>query len=420
MAAPARIAVLRAGVQGQRIDLEVLPHLTADDLKEIGVHAVGHRRKILDAISLLPADETAARAPGSPERRQLTIMFIDLVGSVDLSRKLDPEELREVMRSYQNAVAGEIARFDGHVAKFLGDGVLAYFGWPQASEDAAERAIRAGLAVAAAVVRMSAGGAQLAARIGIATGLVVVGDLLGEGAAKEEAVTGETPNLAARLQQVAEPGAVVIAESTRRLVGDLFELVGLGALPAERVRNADAGVARDRRRPGRKQVRGVARRSCHAARRARRGTRSDAVTLATGGGRRRAGPPDFRRARDREIPTGARAPRAAGCNSISFVSYACSPHHLNSPLFPFITQLEREAQFAPGDAPEERLKRLESLRCRERRDAVRGCSSALRRSAGNSERDARPRRTCLHSKGSPFSSGRSSPGSIDLLRMDPC
>ena len=213
------------------IDHEILPRLTVDDLKEIGVQAVGHRRKILDAIGLLPTDQPAARAPASAERRQLTLMFVDLVGSTDLSRRVDPEELREIMRAYQNSVAGEIARLEGHVAKFLGDGVLAYFGWPRASEDAAERAVRAGLAVARAVNGIAAGaGEQLAARVGIATGLVVVGDLLGEGAAKEEAVTGETTNLAARLQQVAEPGAIVIGESTRRLVGDLFELVGLGAL----------------------------------------------------------------------------------------------------------------------------------------------------------------------------------------------
>lgn len=212
------------------IDLEILPHLTVEDLKEIGVQAVGHRRKLLDAIGLLPADPAAALAPASAERRQLTLMFVDLVGSTDLSRRVDPEELREILRAYQNTVAGEIARLEGHVAKFLGDGVLAYFGWPRASEDAAERAVKAGLAVANAVGGMSAGAEHLLARVGLATGLVVVGDLIGEGAAKEEAVSGETPNLAARLQQVAEPGTVVIADSTRRLVGDLFEFVELGSL----------------------------------------------------------------------------------------------------------------------------------------------------------------------------------------------
>jgi class 3 adenylate cyclase len=154
------------------IDLEVLPQLTVDDLKEIGVQAVGHRRKILDAIGFLPADQTAAPVPASPERRHLTLMFVDLVGSTALSCRLDPEELREIMRSYENTVAGEIARLEGHVARFLGDGVLAYFGWPRASEDAAERAVLAGLAVAKAVSGLSAGaGCLLEARIGIATGL---------------------------------------------------------------------------------------------------------------------------------------------------------------------------------------------------------------------------------------------------------
>ena len=133
-------------------------------------------------------------------------MFVDLVGSTALSTRLDPEDMREVLRAYQNAVTGEIARFDGHVAKLMGDGVLAYFGWPRAHEDDAERAVRAGLAIATAVGRLSTpAGEPLAARVGIATGLVVVGDLVGEGAAREEAVVGETPNLAARLQKRPRP-----------------------------------------------------------------------------------------------------------------------------------------------------------------------------------------------------------------------
>ena len=152
------------------------------------------------------------------ERRQLTVMFVDLVGSTALAGRLDPEEMREVIRAYQNAVAGEVARFEGHVAKFMGDGVLAYFGWPRAHEDDAERAVRAGLAIVAAVARAAPcrPATPLAARVGIATGLVVVGDLVGEGAAREEAVVGETPNLAARLQALAEPGGVVIGRRTRR------------------------------------------------------------------------------------------------------------------------------------------------------------------------------------------------------------
>ena len=221
------------------IDARVLPGLTVDDLKEIGVASVGHRRLMLQAVAALSATpaapvtaaaETAARAPSQAERRQLTVMFVDLVGSTALSGRLDPEDMRSVLLAYQNATAGEVTRFGGHVAKYMGDGVLAYFGWPKAHEDDAERAVRAGLAVAAAVGRLAAqaGEQPLAARVGIATGLVVVGDLFGEGAAREEAVVGETPNLAARLQQAAPPGAVVVADSTRQLLGEMFDLRSLG------------------------------------------------------------------------------------------------------------------------------------------------------------------------------------------------
>ncbi len=183
--------------------------------------------------SAAPADPSPAPPEPAPrpeaERRQLSVMFVDLVGSTALSARLDPEDMREVIRTYQNAVAGEIARFEGHVAKFMGDGVLAYFGYPKAHEDEAERAIRAGLAITAAVGRLSTPtGEALAARVAIATGLVVVGDLVGEGSAQEQAVVGDTPNLAARLQGVAAPGQVVIADATRRLLGAGFELEDLG------------------------------------------------------------------------------------------------------------------------------------------------------------------------------------------------
>ena len=161
--------------------------------------------------------EAGRQVTSEAERRQLTVMFCDLVGSTALSGRLDPEGIQEVLRAYQNTVvAGEIARYGGHLAKFLGDGVLAYFGWPQAHEDDAERAVQVGLAIIGVVPRLSTpAGEPLAARVGIATGLVVVGALVGEGAAREEAVVGETPNLAARLQEAATPGAVVIADGTR-------------------------------------------------------------------------------------------------------------------------------------------------------------------------------------------------------------
>jgi class 3 adenylate cyclase len=214
------------------IDAAVLPELTADDLKDLGVSLVGHRRKLLAAIAALRADgtavpETAAAAP-SAERRQLTVMFCDLVGSTGLSSRLDPEDLREVIGAYHRAVADVVSSFDGFVAKYMGDGVLIYFGYPRAHEDDAERAVRAGLGVIDAVGRLDVKSVKLQARVGIATGLVVVGDLIGEGSAQEQAVVGETPNLAARLQALAEPDTVVIAASTRRLIGDLFEYRDLG------------------------------------------------------------------------------------------------------------------------------------------------------------------------------------------------
>ena len=222
--------------RSNEIDGEILLRLSSDDLKDIGVAPLGHRKKLLDAIAALVKMSASPAAPVAPashpceaERRQLTVMFVDLVGSTELSTRLDPEDMRELMRSYQNTVAGEIARFEGHVAQFLGDGVLAYFGWPRAHEDEAERAVRAALAVTAATARLKTPtGDTLQTRIGIATGRVVVGDLIGEGSGQRHAVVGETPNLAARLQGMAEPGTVVIAEATRHLLGDLFLLRELG------------------------------------------------------------------------------------------------------------------------------------------------------------------------------------------------
>jgi class 3 adenylate cyclase len=217
---------------------KVLPNLTAEDLKELGVAALGHRRTLLDAIAALrndasvkapPVDEAttsstpSARPEDRAERRQVTVMFSDLVGSTALSTRIDPEDLREVISAYQKCVAETVQRFGGFVAKYMGDGVLVYFGYPQAHEDDAERAVRAGLELVAAVSGLKTH-ATLQTRVGIATGLVVVGDLIGSGASQEQAIVGETPNLAARLQAIAEPNSVVIAESTRRLVGNLFEL----------------------------------------------------------------------------------------------------------------------------------------------------------------------------------------------------
>jgi len=204
------------------IDWDVLPKLTSEDLREIGVAAVGHRRKLLAAIAALgtsaptaavTAAVSGASASTDAERRQLTVMFCDLVGSTPLSTRFDPEDLRETLGAYHRCVADTVARFAGFVAKYMGDGVLVYFGYPEAHEDDAERALRAGLAVIDAVGSLRTP-ERLNARLGVASGLVVVGDLIGAGAAQERGVVGETPNLAARLLTLAQPGTLVMADST--------------------------------------------------------------------------------------------------------------------------------------------------------------------------------------------------------------
>jgi class 3 adenylate cyclase len=220
------------------ISFGILPDLTDQDLKELGVASLGHRRQLLRAITELKGGEIVAQpareitSPIAPrdtaERRQVTVMFSDLVGSTALSARMDPEDLREVISAYQKCVAETVQRFGGFVAKYMGDGVLVYFGYPQAHEHDAERAVRAGLELIAAVTGLKTR-AVLQTRVGIATGLVVVGDLIGSGASQEQAIVGETPNLAARLQSIAEPNSVVIAESTSKLVGNLFEFEDLGA-----------------------------------------------------------------------------------------------------------------------------------------------------------------------------------------------
>jgi len=223
------------------VDLSVLPDLTDQDLEKLGV-LLGHRRKLLRVIADLdtmeqsaPAVAVAAAASAAPlpmdtaERRQLTVMFCDLVGSTALSAHLDPEDMREILGTYHRCCAERIVKAGGFVAKYMGDGVLAYFGYPQADEHDAERAVRAGLTLVEAVSKLATpAGAPLQVRVGIATGLVVVGDIIGTGAAQEQAVVGDTPNLAARLQSLAEPGAVVLSSSTHMLTGGLFDYLDLG------------------------------------------------------------------------------------------------------------------------------------------------------------------------------------------------
>jgi class 3 adenylate cyclase/predicted ATPase len=256
-----------AAFRENEVNERVLPSLTQEDLKEIGVGPVGHRRMLLEAIAALQADKSgnapsadAATASSASsifpedrtERRQFTVMFSDLVGSTALSVRLDPEDLGEIFSAYQNFVAETVGRFGGFVARYMGDGVLVYFGYPLAHEDDAERAVRAGLALVGGLPKLkTVASTTLQARVGIATGLVVVGDLVGEGASRD--VVGETPNLAARLQALAEPGTVVISSSTRRLTGGFFNYRDLGTValkgfaemvPAWQVLGASAAESR--------------------------------------------------------------------------------------------------------------------------------------------------------------------------------
>jgi class 3 adenylate cyclase len=352
------------------IDWEALPKLTAEDLKDLGVVLGGHRRKLLAAIAALGVEAPAAAGtaasrdapvPAEAERRQLTVMFCDLVGSTALSSRLDPEDLREIIAAYHRAVAKIVVGFDGFVAKYMGDGVLAYFGYPRAHEDDAERAVRAGLGVIDAVGRLDVKSIRLQARVGIATGLVVGGDLIGEGSAQEQSVVGETPNLAARLQALAEPNAVVIAASTRRLVGDLFDYRDLGAVEVKGLTTPVS--ASEVLRPSIVESRFQA-------------LRGSALSPLVG--------------RDEEIDLLLRrwARAKAGDGQVVLISgepgigksrittaleerlhaephlrlrYFCSPYHQDSALYPFIDQLGRAAGFARDDSPASKLQKLEAL-----------------------------------------------------------
>jgi class 3 adenylate cyclase/tetratricopeptide (TPR) repeat protein len=352
------------------IDLSDLRHLTDQDLKDIGV-LLGHRRRMLAAISELagaapaapgPATTTAAPAirQDSAERRQLTVMFCDLVGSTALSTKLDPEDLHSVIGAYHKCAAETIARFDGFVAKYMGDGVLIYFGYPQAHEDDAERAVRAGLALVEAVGKLGTEDA-LQVRIGVATGLVVVGDLVGSGEAQERGVVGETPNLAARLQAIAAPNTVVMAEGTRRLLGNLFELEDLrlndlkgiaGPAPAWTALRASSVESRfDALHTsgltalvGRDEETELLRR-----RWARAKAGEGQVVLIAG-----------------EAGIGKSRLTAALMESLggephTRLRYFCSPQHTDSALYPIIGQMERATRLAHDDTPHARLDKLDAM-----------------------------------------------------------
>jgi class 3 adenylate cyclase/predicted ATPase len=347
------------------IDFALLTKLNDADLKELGVTSLGHRKRLLEAIAeraaATPSPAPAApKAPDTAERRQVTVMFSDLVGSTALSARMDPEDLREVISAYQKCVAETVQRFGGFVAKYMGDGVLVYFGYPEAHEDDAERAVRAGLELIQAVDGLRSS-FPLQTRVGIATGLVVVGDLIGLGAAQEQAVVGETPNLAARLQGIAEPNAVVIAEGTRKLLGNLFDLQDLGA---QDLKGMDDPVrAWTALRPasvesrfealhgigltelvGREEELEILLRRWSKAK-----TGEGQVVLLSG-----------------EAGIGKSRLTAALLESIASephtrLRYFCSAQHTDSALYPIISQMERAAGFAHNDALEAKLGKLDAV-----------------------------------------------------------
>jgi class 3 adenylate cyclase/tetratricopeptide (TPR) repeat protein len=350
------------------IEADVLPELTEADLEKLGL-PLGPRKRILKAIASLgeapktSGTESLALSPkDAAERRQLTVMFCDLVGSTALSARLDPEDMRHVIRGYQDACSGVVARYDGFLAKFMGDGILAYFGFPRAHEDDAERAVRAGLEIAGVVRTLKTRAIEkLQVRVGIATGLVVVGDLVGQGAAQEQAVVGDTPNLAARLQGVALPGQVVIAEATRRLLGDVFDIAHLGGQSLKGIAGQPSayGVISERIAESRFEARASGAMSNMVGRdhelalmleRWKQAKAGEGQLVLLSG---EAGIGKSRLARGMID--------AVSSETHVRVSYQCSPYHADSPLYPMIQQLAFAAGIKPDDDNDDKLDRLEKV-----------------------------------------------------------
>jgi class 3 adenylate cyclase len=350
------------------IDLDILPELSERDLEQLGV-SLGNRRRLRNAIAGRGAGAAPAKpsdpegsAPGDAERRQVTVLFADMVGSTALSAKVDPELLGVLIRRYQDAAAGAIGRYGGFVAKFMGDGVLAYFGFPRAFEDAAERAVRAAIGILAEVgVIELPDQTRVQARIGIATGLVVVGEIIGAGTAQERTIVGETPNLAARLQALAGPDTILVSESTQNLLGGLFELEATGEhelkgfarpVPAWRVRceasveSRFAAIRSGRNLPliGRAHEMGLMLERWQLARQGE----GQIVTVI--------GEAGIGKSRSIEALQEALAgePHAR-------IHLQCSPHHSDSALYPVIQYLSRAAGFATTDASGARIEKLGAL-----------------------------------------------------------
>jgi class 3 adenylate cyclase/predicted ATPase len=356
------------------IGTDVLPELTEDDLEKLGL-PLGDRKRLVRAIRATfgtsherPVENDAGkRSPGEPprkpeaERRHLTVMICDLVGSTALSARLDPEDMRALTDAYHAACGEIVSTYDGFLAEFRGDGILAYFGYPHAHEDDAERTVRAALDIVAAVARLDTpAGEPLAVRIGIATGLVVIGDLSGESSLREHLVIGQTPNIAGRLQGLAAPGTIVVATSTRRLLGDLFELRDLGR---HQVKGLDEPVAAwaveglsasedrfDAARAGLSDLVGRTRELDFLLERQRLAWAGNGQVVLI------SGEPGIGKSR----LMAALVERLAG-ERYTRLRHQCSPYHVNSALRPFIVQLERAAGFKADDPPEQRLTKLEAL-----------------------------------------------------------
>jgi class 3 adenylate cyclase/tetratricopeptide (TPR) repeat protein len=345
------------------IDLSVLRELTDQDFDRLGV-LLGHRRKMLRVIAEINQAELIVEPARrhDAERRHLTVMFCDLVGSTALSARLDPEDMWEVIRAYRAACARVIATYDGIIARFMGDGILAYFGYPRAHEDDAERAVRAGLDIIAAIGPLETHAEErVEVRIAIATGLVVVGDLISGGASEEQAMVGDTPNVAARLQSLAEPGAVVVAASTRRLLGDLFTFRSLGRREVKGISEpiavwaVEGGAASESRFEAVRTARsmGFVGRKAEIAfalsRQQLAWQGQGQVVLISG---------EAGIGKSRIVAT---LSESLALGSHRRVRYQCSPYHTNSTLHPFIAQLERAAGIRSQDTPGQKLDKLEAM-----------------------------------------------------------
>ena len=365
-----------AAFEENELELDQLIDLTDEDMKDLGVTVMGHRKKLFRAIKALPAisttdteqnhatalsQQSASRPVTESERRQLTVMFCDLVGSTELSQLFDPEDLQNLITAYQAACNSAIERFDGYVARYMGDGMLVYFGYPVAHEDDAERAVRAGLGIIEEVASLDLPyEVELSVRVGIATGLVVAGDIIGEGASEERSVLGETPNLAARLQGIAPPGGVIISDSTRQLVEGRVEVEALEPVSLKGFKES---------------IQAFRACSIHAT------SRFDAATsrsLTPFGGRNS----------ELSLLTDRWQQACSGDGQVVLLSgeagigksrilhelrnrltatphtsvrFHCSPFNTNTPFFPFIEQLRSEAGFIDSDSEEDKLDKLEQL-----------------------------------------------------------